>query len=676
MRSPHLALCAIVLAVTGLMTHAQSDKSEASSYAFSTHSYPFSAWDLEFGFTTKDKRELKAPALPPPSAGQGEQEAFLKHSHEVVKEYLATQEVLLPPGSLACYDADSETLGLRTTNAVHDMVEVLSDSYLHHATKHLSWRLEIIEAPSADVRAMVAQCQGQVEHGKLLDALTAKGTVITTMRGETKGGQQVSTRQGSRFSRPTEYATGSSGHVETAAEDAFSGLLFELDPVIGENGLIDINCSFQYWPTAPKARLAQLTAGSSPKVEAEWLDVPAFTTKFGSSFWSGQTRLIGVWDLEALADPAKVGRSQAAFLCAHNVSLLPLPEPRLEAMLRDHGEAVIPTPKADRPAADPTLPPGLIERRFRVPPDFLTILGGSSSGTSTDSPVDPFAVRADPSKAQDLVRHMTEEEFLKEQGIPFPPGSSARFQRKTCELIVRNLPENLELVEAFFDGWIYEPTKSCQVTVEIIEADASFLRRLIREVEALPDHTATQKALEAEIAAGKARVVRTVWIMTKSGQQAKWQNVIQTQAARAIEVPSAVSPKPVNKEGKSAAAEAKAEPPHNFLKVTAEDEAVGCQIEVDPITGENGAIDLNIQIKADTAPAGTLTAAAAPEPGILRLASVNPVRRGMEFKTSVTLRTGIPRLLSVYQPTKAEGQAADVLHAVLVRCTALVPQIR
>jgi hypothetical protein len=39
----------------------------------------------------------------------------------------------------------------------------------------------------------------------------------------------------------------------------------------------------------------------------------------------------------------------------------------------------------------------------------------------------------------------------------------------------------------------------------------------------------------------------------------------------------------------------------------------------------------------------------------------------MEFKTSIALRTGIPRMLSVYQPTKTEGPPTDVLHAVFVR---------
>lgn len=666
--SPHLALCAVVVAAASMMTCgitalAEDEDLEAEPQAFSTLSYPLPARELDFGFLSKDKITLKPPARPPTDASPEEQEAFLKSSHEVLKEYLAVHEVPLPSGSLACYDPASDTLSLRTTNATHEMMHALSRSAVDQVPKHLSWRLEIVEAPSADVRAALQQCRGRTEHGKLLDALTSKGTVITMMRGETKGGQQVSARQGSRFRRPTEYATGSSGHVETATEDAFSGLLLELEPVIGDNGSIDLNCSFQYWPAAPKSRLAQLTAGSSPKVEAEWLDFPAFTSNFSSTLWSGQTRLIGVWDLENLADPAKAGRSQAAFLCAHSVSLLPLPDPRLEAMLRERGEAVQPTPKGVRPVADPTLPPGMMVRRFRVPPDFESF----SAGEAPTAPADPFASGAAPLNEPRFVRSVTAEDILKSQGIPFPPGASANFLRSSSELVVRNLPENIEFVQAFVDSILGHATKLGQVTVEVIEADATLLRRITREVEALPDHSAAQKALEAEITAGKARVIRTVWVETKGGQAAMWGNVIQTQTAQELGVDSEAPPEPAKKEGQPAAAETKPKTQKTLLSVFSEDEAVGSEVEIDPVIGENGNIDLNILVKADTAPAGSLTAAAQPEPGTQRMASVNPVRRGMEFKTSVTLSNGIPRLVSVYQPTKTEGQSTDVLHAVFVR---------
>ncbi|MCX6855291.1 MAG: hypothetical protein NTV80_10340 [Verrucomicrobia bacterium] len=668
MRSPHFALCAIVMAVSGFWpgaAKAQSGKSEVYPYAFSTRTYSLPSNELVLGFVSKDKGKLRAPELPPLSASHGELETFLKRSHEVVKEYLAIHGVPLPPGSLACYDPASYTLSLRAMNAVQEMARSLSEARMNSATKHASWRLEVIEAASSDLRAMVAQCRGLVDHGKLLDAITAKGSVITLMRGETKGGQPIRTRQGSRFSRPTEYATDHSGHVESAVEDAFSGLMFELDPVIGENGHIDINCFFQYWPTPPKSRLATLTAGSAPKVEVEWLDVPAFTTKFSTQILSGQTRLIGLWDMDATLDPGKAGRSQAAFLCIHIVSLLPLSEPRLEAMLRERGEAVVPTPKGVRPIADPTLPPGMMVRRFRLPADFESM--GDGGAAASASAADPFASGAAPVNEPRFVRSVTSEDILKSAGIPFPPGASANFLRSTGELVVRNLPENLELVQAFVDSIRERGTKLNHTTVEIIEADASLLRRLTREAESLPDHTAVQKALDVEIAAGKARVIRTVWFETKGGQPAKWENVIQTQTNPKLGVHSASpAPEPAKKDGAPAPAEAKADQ-KTGLHVSADTEAIGCQIEIDPIIGENSILDLNILVKADTAPAGTLDASAAPEPGIQRLASMNPVRRGMELTTSISMRSGIPRLLSVYQPTKTDGQAADVLHAVIVR---------
>ena len=667
MRSPHLALCAITLMASGSMlrtANAQSGKSEVSPYAFSTHSYSMPCDELVTGFVSKDKGKLRAPELPPASASHGELEIFIKRSHEVVKEYLAIQGVPLPPGSLACYDPASYTLSLRAMNAVQEMAESLSQTLTNGATKHASWRLEIVEATSPEVRAMVGQCQGQTDHGKLLDALIAKGTVMTTMRGETKGGQPIRTRQGSRFSRPTEYASNSTGHAETATEDAFSGLMFEFDPVIGENRTIDINCFFQYWPSPPRSRLATLTAGSAPKVEVEWLDLPACTVKYSSQILSGQTRLIGVWDMDVMLDPTKVGRSQAAFLCAHTVSLLPLSEPRLEAMLRERGEAVLPTPKGVRPVADPTLPPGMMVRRFRLPPDFESMGSASSAAPAA---ADPFASGAAPLNEPRLVRSLTSEEILKAQGIPFSPGASANFLRSTNELVVRNLPENMDLVQAFVDSIRSDPRKICQVTVEIIEADASLLRRLTREAEALPDHSAAQKSLEAEIAAGRAKLVRTVWMETKGGVPAKWENVIQTQAVPKLGLPAEAPSEKTKKEGGPVATENAANRHQAPLHVFADDEAIGCQVEIDPVIEIKGNMELNIQVKADTASDGTLAAASAPEPGIQRLASVNPVRRGMEFTTAITLRSGIPRLLSVYQPTKLEGQSPDVLHAVMVR---------
>lgn len=674
MRSPHLVLCAFVLAASVCLRgtgRAQADKPKASPYEFSIRSYPLPVLKFRGELASKP-----IPEMPPPEAGEDEQDHFLKRSHEIMNAYILRCGLELPPGSLTSYDPATGTLCLRTTNAVHGLIEAFSDSSVREAPKHLSWRLEMVEAASADVRAMVKQCQGRVDHGRQLDELLAKGVAITTMRGETKGGMQMTAHQGGSFGRPKRYSVNTNGQVQADSDLANSGVHIFLDPVIGEDGSTDINCFLQYWPTAPRMRLAQLTAGSAPKVEAEWLDLPAFTTKFATTFQNGETRLIGVWDLEILEDPAKAGRSQAAFFRAHSVSLLRAPEPRLESMLRKRGEILVPTPKAAGPAPEtkPEPPPGMVVRIFRVPVDFETMSGciGWVSRESSEDPdsktsVDPFVEDAASDSTKRVFRRLTIEEMLKGQGIPFPSGSYARTSNVAPrELTVCNLPENLDLTESFLRSLMYQ-RKVVQTTVEIIEADAALLRRLAGDTEAVADHSAALKTLDDEIDAGRARVFRTAWIETKGGQPATWENVVLTKIVSKFGASLSASSAPAKEEDKAEVKKPAQQGLDSDLQVASEEEHVGFEVEIDPVIGEGGVVDLNLIVKADTTPMRAMPAATAPPPGDQRLATVNTVRHGMAVDTSMSLHKGVPRLLTIYQPTTTEGPAANVLHAVFVR---------
>jgi hypothetical protein len=60
---------------------------------------------------------------------------------------------------------------------------------------------------------------------------------------------------------------------------------------------------------------------------------------------------------------------------------------------------------------------------------------------------------------------------------------------------------------------------------------------------------------------------------------------------------------PAKKEGQPVAPETKPNTPKALLSVFSEDEAVGSEVAIDPVLGENGNFDLNIIVKADTAPA-------------------------------------------------------------------------
>jgi tetratricopeptide (TPR) repeat protein len=85
----------------------------------------------------------------------------------------------------------------------------------------------------------------------------------------------------------------------------------------------------------------------------------------------------------------------------------------------------------------------LFTRVFRVPPDFMTKIGGANSG---DAGADPFA--ENPTEPETPATSKTDIELLKENGVKFPEGASVKFNPSNSTLMVRNTPTNLDLIEA------------------------------------------------------------------------------------------------------------------------------------------------------------------------------------------------------------------------------------
>jgi len=88
----------------------------------------------------------------------------------------------------------------------------------------------------------------------------------------------------------------------------------------------------------------------------------------------------------------------------------------------------------------------IVARRFSVPANFESLLEGLNAEASSD--VDPFASDDGGSGIQ---ARKTAQEILKAQGLMFPDGASASFLAGSGELVVRNTPENLELMEQLAD---------------------------------------------------------------------------------------------------------------------------------------------------------------------------------------------------------------------------------
>lgn len=471
-----------------------------------------------------------------------------------------------------------------------------------------------------------------------------------------------------------EYKTDDNQRVEASESEMQNGTSFEMDPTINPEGrLLDINFALTHHYAPPIPRWTGMTAGSSPKVEARWTDSPVARIQTALTFNDRSVRLLGVWALEGVPDPQRTNAMQAAFLRVAVVNILPLEDKRAEEILKSRGEAVERTPKGVRPIADPDMPPGMMVRRFRVPPDYLS-MGGSAPASAGAAPADPFASGAVPNERR-FTRDITVEEILKSQGIPFPKGASANFLSATSELVVRNLPANLDLVAAYLESLKANFPKSAGFTLQVVQAEAALIRRLERETLFSPDHTAAWQAIEDAAAQGKAKIVRSLWLETKAGQRAIAENIIEYAKSgglgfgdSSIITPSAPSPSPDAGHNKAPAPSAVDPTSHFIIAAAPEFVPVGLRMEVDPTIGANAtSIDLNVAVNYDYAPPTQRgTNEPAPEQ-TQRLAVPQTEFRRMDFNTASTLLSGSTRLLSVWKPSGTPELDGDVLQAVFLQ---------
>lgn len=109
-------------------------------------------------------------------------------------------------------------------------------------------------------------------------------------------------------------------------------------------------------------------------------------------------------------------------------------------------------------------------RIYKVPPDFESMSSGGGDASAPAPPADPFAPGGGAATtATGLTKRQSALEILKGQGILFPEGATAVFNKVTSQLIVKNTQPNLDLVEAFVDSIINQITKQVYITTKFVE---------------------------------------------------------------------------------------------------------------------------------------------------------------------------------------------------------------
>lgn len=619
----------------------------------------------------------------------------------MVTTHLRFEAVTLPPGSLAVFDPKSRTLVVRTTNATHEQIDSLAMEAQGGLSKFLNFSVYLLEADAGVVREVVSQCATLADHTPALarvEDLAARGQArqLGTLRLNTISGQRAQLSRATNYSYPAEFQFDERDQMEFIRATRAVGTQFEIEPTLQPDGMtVDVVYSLEHHFAAPTQRYEYAGQRGKRTVEARVTDFHRARVTSTNTLLAGTTKLLGVWNPEdqpataganaaaaapppAVPAPPAAERTQLAFLKCDVVHLLPNEDKRASDILREHGEKVLPTPKTPPPSTA-GLPAGMILRRFQV---TMEAISAKASSGASEVPADPFAAKAPSMASEPTIRaRVTVLDVLRAQGIPFPQGSSANYNSATSELIIRNAPANMALAEAWLATLKRDAPKTIVTTLHIVQANAATIRKMEAESAIYADNTSAFKSLEAEAAAGRAKILRTAWLETRNAQRVSMETGHERMHVTAVAVrcgPDFRTTTPSEaKEGDSK------QPLGTSVRVSSASghaispvinmENDGLRLEIDPVIRTDGeTVHLGYSLAYDFA--APVLRQDPPDVGdvIVRMGSSMTDFHRAEQSSSITLLSGTMRLLGVWKPTTTttspDGQDnSDVLQAAFLR---------
>jgi len=620
---------------------AQEEESDPLSdrNKWSTVSYSFPSNPLANGFTSRERGRLIAPELPAEEASDEEVDDFLKRSHQTVAHFLENEGITLPEGSLVTFDPESMTLVARVPGLTHWSIQAMAHGLVSNIEQFIAMKGTMLDLPAAQVSEFTSEATPLLDHSELLAELKEREStnILQTVHMEARSGNRVKSDQTTLEVRPRDWELREGGLLRFSRGESAEGPEWELDAVVGpDNATIDLTFHVSHPLAEADEKEEVMTNWKEKELVALHRDQSIAHVTTSITMHSGETRLLGVWP--SLGED----RYRCAFLNAHLVRNLPLKSNRLLGMVEERGETVIPIPEGDPKFFEDQvegIPEGMFVQRFRIPPSFLSSGGGGSS-----SGADPFAGLSDEPR---FTIRATAKDILQAAGIPFPPGSSANYLPDTSELVVRNTPENLDLVAAYTTSLSADVDHTVLITAHILEAPDQKVLDLADEMLVLPDH---REALNFLKEADDAKLLSIAWLETRSGQRGA------TGATQEFNFVSSIDAfLPTAKEGEKPVAAVEEE----FYFET-DYKSYGTELEVDPQIGPDGVtIDLNVSLDYDYSPPqwmGELQDGAGE-----RVVFTGPKIRfnHMDLDSALTMRSGATRILGHWIPrgkAGAEGQ--------------------
>lgn len=267
------------------------------------------------------------------------------------------------------------------------------------------------------------------------------------------------------------------------------------------------------------------------------------------------------------------------------------------------------------------------------------------SNFSGDYPDDPFAV---PESGGRITFKRTAKEMLENAGINFGPGASATYDPASNKLTVRNTPDQLELVEAYFSSSTGpDPQRQLHIFVEYIEAEHAEFSEWLFEHRLDTDGTELRSELQEWIRDGKASVVETMAVTARSGERSKVESGSEFIYPTEFDPPEI--PHKVELVNQSKA-------PTTAVNPTGfETRHLGITLEVDPVIGaDNFTISLSLAPEKVAIEGYTTW----PNEEVVPLFKERmPTFHTMKFTTSVTVTDGRYAFLGTLRPreTTTEG---------------------